>query len=147
MTMGFEETMAGTYTANDGTQSPMMFTVKATMSGPQALVSGEEIGLDGTITIGDIVRQAPATGSLAVRLLQDRQLVYKLAFSGDDGTDYRYEGRKDVSVLRLLDTMTTLRGNVYRQDDVIGNATLTFSLRDVPELVASFVKRFGEKSA
>ncbi len=61
-----------------------------------------------------------------------------LAFSGDDGATYRYKGQKDVTPLNLLKSMTTLRGQLYREDEVVGDAELTFNLRDIPEFMRSF---------
>ena len=138
MSVKFAETMAGTFTAPDGSQEAIVFTVTATAEKAKAFVTGAPIRLEGLMTVGGICRDAPATGSLEVRLLTDRTLVYQLAFAGDDGATYRYKGQKDVTPINLLKSMTTLRGTLYREEESVGAAELTFSLRDIPEFMRSF---------
>ena len=132
MSVTFSETMAGTFTAPDGSQEPIVFTVTATAEKAKAFITG------GLMTVGGICRDAPATGSLEVRLLTDRTLVYQLVFAGDDGSTYCYKGQKDVTPINLLKSMTTLRGTLFREEESVGAAELTFSLRDIPEFMRSF---------
>ena len=138
MSVSFSETMAGTFTAPDGSQEAIVFTVKATAEKAKAFVTGAPIRLEGLMTVGGICRDAPATGSLEVRLFTDRTLVYQLVFAGSDGATYRYKGQKDVTPLNLLKSMTTLRGTLFREEEPLGEAELTFSLRDIPEFMRSF---------
>lgn len=137
MQLRFAETMAGTFTDLEGNQSSIVFTVSATTMRARAFVTGAPFRLEGTITVGNICRDAPATGTLEVRLLSDRQLVYTLRFDVD-GDTYQYIGKKEVSALNLLASMTTLRGELLRETNVIGTAELSFSLRDIPEFLRSF---------
>ena len=136
----FSERMAGTYVGNDGRQAPMMFEVDAVAPGPQSFVVGTPIQLRGTMTIGGIARTVPTHGQLTVRLfrLGKRELVYELSFTDDDGNQCRYEARKDISLIRPLSTMTTLRGHVYRAAEPIGTATVHFDLKDIPGFLSSF---------
>jgi len=138
MSVQFAETMAGSFTDNAGNKGPIVFTVKAVASKAKAFVTGSPMRLEGTMTVGGICRDVPATGSLEVRLLTHREIVYTLAFMGDCGATYRYVGKKTVSALNLLKSMTTLRGDLLRENEVIGTAELSFSLRDIPEFMKSF---------
>jgi hypothetical protein len=138
MGVHFAETMAGSFTDTAGEKKPIVFTVKAMASKAKAFVTGAPMRLEGTMTVGGICRNAPATGSLEVKLLTEREIVYTLVFMGDDGATYRYVGKKSVSGLNLLKSMTTLRGNLTRERDVVGTAELSFSLRDIPEFMKSF---------
>ena len=138
MSVHFAETMAGTFTNADGAQSPIVFTVSATAQKARAFVTGAPIRLEGTMTVGGICRDAPATGTLEVRVLTTQEIVYTLTFVGDDGATYRYKGQKDVSAINLLKSMTTLRGEVYRETEAIGTGELSFSMRDLPEFLKSF---------
>ena len=140
MNITFTETMAGTFVGTDGNQAPMIFEVAARAPGPKAFLTGDPIVLTGTVTIGGLARTADLTGTLAVRLLRlsKRELVYDFTFNDDEGRPCRYEARKNVSLLRPLETMTTLRGSVYRENESIGTATVRFDLRDVPGFLSSF---------
>lgn len=138
MSVQFAETMAGSFTDNSGNKSPIVFTVKAMASKAKAFVTGSPMRLDGTMTVGGICRDVPATGSLEVRLLTHREIIYTLVFMGDCGATYRYVGKKNVTALKLLKSMTTLRGELWRENEVVGTAELSFSLRDIPEFVKSF---------
>ena len=132
--------MVGTYTGKNGHQAPIIFEVDASAPGAKSFITGSPIVLSGTITIGGLARTVPLTGTLAVRLLRlsKRELIYDLEFQDDDGKLCRYEARKNVSLLRPLATMTTLHGQVFREQEVIGTATVHFELRDIPEFLASF---------
>ena len=90
------------------------------------------------MTVGGICRDVPATGSLEVKALTEQAIIYTLVFMGDDGATYRYVGQKSISALNPLKSMTTLRGDLKREQVVVGTAELSFSLRDIPEFMKSF---------
>lgn len=138
--MGFEETMAGTFVSADGVRAPMHFTVRATAKGPIAFMSGHPVALEGTVTVGGMVKNVPCSGTLEVQLarLRNKELVYRVDFEGPDGKQLSYYARKNVRLRRLLTTMTTLRGRLYKGADVLGVAELTFDLKHLPGFVGSF---------
>ena len=130
--------MAGTLVREGGERQPMTFTVRARASGPAAFWSGSPVRLEGDVTVGGVARGAPTTGTLMIRPLGDRELSYDLAFLGDDQATYRFAGTKNLTLLRLVHSMTTLRGTLYRESEPFGSATLTFALQDLPRFLASF---------
>ncbi len=99
--------------------------------------------LDGDMTVGGLFRKVPAEGQLEVRILGARELNYSLTCKAPDGAIYRYVAKKTVSLLRPLEGMTVLRGPLYRDWTSIGEAELTFSLRDIPSFLRSFRLGFG----
>ncbi len=140
MHVGFQETMAGTFRGNDGASAPMIFTVEVNADGPHSFATGKAMALKGTLSLGGVVRDAAATGTLEVRLmrLRGRELVYRLDFEGPDGEPMSYMARKTVKLRNVLKGMTTLRGRVYRGMKAIGEAELTFDLRHIPQFLRSF---------
>ncbi len=118
----------------------MIFTVKVDSDTPGNFATGKPMQLEGTLTLGGVVRDAPATGTLEVNLLRlrGRELVYRLDFVDGDGEKMSYMARKTVKLRSLLKGMTTLRGRVYRGVQSIGEAELTFDLRHIPEFLRSF---------
>jgi hypothetical protein len=138
MRVGFEETMAGTFCANSGEESPMIFHVQAAASEAKAFITGTPMSLQGTVTIGGLVRDSPATGTLEVKAIRDRELVYQLQFEDESGAALHYLARKTITVRHLLSSMTTLVGRVYRGTEMLGKGTVTFDLRHLPEFLRSF---------
>lgn len=141
MTMGmrFTEAMVGTWRRAGGDRDlPIRFDVTAdtsTLLKPRGTVTGR---LAGTLSAGDLVDDASATGTIEVSPLQHRRIRYVLDFADDGGAPYRFDGWKSIDWLRPLSTWTTLPGTVHDADGaVVGSATLRFPLRDTPALAAS----------
>ena len=69
-------------------------------------------------------------GTLGLKLLDERRLPYDFSFTANDGRDYRFHGQKDVTVIALHDTMTTLPASLYDASGAeIGRAVLRFDVR------------------
>ena len=86
--------------------------------------------LTGTIDAERLATQRPLEGTLAVRLLDERRIPYRFAFSGDDGRRYELSGQKEWTSLLPVDSMTLLRARLYDEGgEEIGRATLRFDLR------------------
>jgi hypothetical protein len=86
--------------------------------------------LSGTIDAERLATQRPLEGSLAVRLLDERRIPYRMAFSGDDGRRYELSGQKEWTSLMPFDSVTLLRARLYDEGgEEIGRATLRFDLR------------------
>ncbi|MFT7625697.1 MAG: hypothetical protein ACI9WU_004888 [Myxococcota bacterium] len=140
MQVAFAETMAGTLTLDAGGHAPIFFTVSARAPGARSFLTGEPMSLRGTITVGEIARDAPVAGTLQVCLarLSDKELIYKLDFTGEDGGAYAFMGQKNVSFRRAVGTMTTLMGRLYRGSRPIGRGELTFDMKHLPGFLGSF---------
>src|SRR5438309_379751 len=64
------------------------------------------------------------------RPVRERRLPYDFTFRGDDDREYRFHGQKDVTMIALHDTMTTLPASLYDADGKeVGRAVLRFDVR------------------
>jgi nucleoside-diphosphate-sugar epimerase len=137
----FKETMAGTWRpAQDGGERPFRFTVRARAESSRRFARDGLLDLEGRIEAGGLASGRPCRGTLDISWRKKRELAYDLDFEGDDGRAYRFSGKKLVSLLRPIETMTTLPGRLT--DAVtgaeIGSALARFDLRrDLLSLVGS----------
>ena len=138
MRVSFHETMAGTFVAEDGTREQMVFTIDVDGPTPLAFLTGAAMDIRGTITVGSVVRDVPATGTLRVRLVTAQVLEYVIEFEDHERSEYRFAGQKDFRLFHPVTSMTTLRGHLWKDDVTIGDAELTFALRDLPQFLGSF---------
>lgn len=140
--LSFDERMAGTWHSlvEPAHERPIEFTLRATLPA-RALLGDGVAALEGRIVVEGITAGAEAKGTLGLgALVRERRLPYALSFRGDDGRQYRLDGAKEVSVLDLPRSMTTLP--VYLFDDQgneVGRAVLHFDLRgDLIKFMRSF---------
>ncbi len=138
----FEETMAGTWhRAGNGGPRPFRFTVTATAPSSRQFARDGLLRLAGRIDAEGLATARPCRGTLDISWVRRRELAYDLSFEGDDGRPYRFSGRKDVRLLRLRESMTTLPGRIVAADTgaEIGTALVRFDLRrDLLPFVGSF---------
>jgi len=144
------EIMAGEHRFVDGAGPPGSHPLSFTLDwGPERLaayLNPLDAGFMlnralGEIDVGGLVRAAPCSGELELRYLRDASIVYRLDFSGPDGTAYRYQGCKsDIRPWNLHRTHTTCRGTIERVSDgrLISESTVYFDLRTLPAFLASF---------
>ena len=97
--------------------------------------------LEGTISVGGLVDEAPCSGTLDLRYLQEGALRYTIDFKGADERPYRYLGEKvDIRPWNLHTSHTTCFGTitdlVSGQD--ISKSILYFKLGTLPAFLASF---------
>ena len=97
--------------------------------------------LEGTISVGALVEDAPCTGTLDLRYLQEGALRYTIDFKAADEHPYRYQGEKvDIRPWNLHVSHTTCYGTitdlVSGQD--ISKSILRFELGTLPNFLASF---------
>jgi hypothetical protein len=86
--------------------------------------------LSGTIDAERLATHRPLVGSVAVRLIDERRIPYRLAFAGDDGHQYELSGQKEWTSLMPFDSVTLLAARLYdAAGEEIGRATLRFDLR------------------
>ncbi len=97
--------------------------------------------LEGSITVGGLVDDAPCSGTLKLRYLQEASLRYTIDFKAEDEHPYRYQGEKvDIRPWNLHKSHTTCFGTitdlVSGQD--ISKSILRFELGTLPAFLASF---------
>jgi hypothetical protein len=86
--------------------------------------------LTGTVDAEHLATRQPLDGSVTLRLLDERRVPYRLAFTGDDGKRYELSGQKEWTALMPLDSLTLLSTGLYDEGgEEIGRATLRFDMR------------------
>jgi hypothetical protein len=139
----FQETMRGTWHPIGQPQKnrPIQFDCVAAAQSIRGYLKDGFMTLTGHIRVEGIAGHAPCKGSLEVLLPVQRLLKYDIGFVGDDGEPYRFVGEKHVLYRDLLETMTHLSGQLLDPTgQPIGNAGLTFDLRDLPAMIFSYLR-------
>lgn len=137
---GFTETMRGTWTPLDGSgRRTMWFEAEADATSALAYARRGRLEMVGKLHAEGLAEEVPTRGILEVQPFS-RRIGYELDFKGDDGERYRFVGQKDLSLLRLAKSMTTLQGEVLAADGRrLGTARLHFDLRrDLLPFLATF---------
>ena len=128
----FRETMRGTYHL---LESPLVergieFTVRAKVDGMRRFLRDRTARIEGVVDVEGFATKRPLRGSLGLMLLDQRRLPYDFMFRGDDDREYRFHGQKDVTLIALADTMSTLPASRYdAAGNEIGRAVLRFDIR------------------
>jgi hypothetical protein len=137
---GFTETMSGTWTPADGSgRRVMWFRIDADAVSALAYLRRGEMRVSGTLFAERLAEGVPAAGILEVQPFGGR-IAYRLDFHGDDGRTYRFSGEKTPSLRKLVESMTTLPGEIVLADaEVIGTALLRFDAkRDLVPFLRTF---------
>jgi hypothetical protein len=138
---GFTERMAGSYKPVGGSLpgGDFHFDVEVdcrAITNP-ADISGQA---KGSLTMAGLCDAAPAEGELEISPFWKRRIRYTLAFTGNDGHRYRFDGKKSIRMTGLLRSWTTLPGTVVRADtgEVVAEVVTRFDLRrDLGNLLRS----------
>ena len=133
----FHETMQGTYT-RDGVERPMKFSLEARADSWLQHLRDRKAHINGTIDAEGLASARAIDGELTIDPLIRRLIRYEFSFTGDDGKAYRFAGQKDVSILDLANSMTTLPAEIFDGDKAIANALLKFDKKDLPSFLASW---------
>lgn len=137
MKLEFSETMTGTYTLHEqgGDARRFEFSIRVVQQ-PGRIEQTSPI--EGTVTLEGFADRRALTGTLQVAPLTRRALVYNFEFTANDGEKVRFEGMKNLSAFRPIQSMTSLAGTLYKEYRPIGAAQATFDLRrEFPRLLAS----------
>jgi hypothetical protein len=142
MSLGFsfEETMSGTYHLLEAPleERTIRFSIGARVKGMRQFLRDRNARIEGDVEIEGFADRRPLEGTLGLKLLDERRLVYDFTFQANDGHEYRFHGQKDVTAVGLYDTMTTLPASLYDSAGrEIGRAVLRF---DVHRHLRSFLK-------
>lgn len=113
---GFEfwETMAGAYHLVDKPhdERPMSFTVVARSAPLLRFLRRPEVEIEGEVFAPGLANHRHLRGTLGMDLLRTGTLSYEFRFVGDDDQPYVFQGKKTVSPLALMETMTLLPGSI-----------------------------------
>jgi len=135
----FRETMRGRLrtTGPRPANLPFHFQVAVTAPSAKDWILGKPLPMEGTVFLKGFAKEAPLAGTLRIGLPLSRTLDYSFSFQGN-GSLYRFFGQKIVYGRRFFSTMTTLRGRLFRDGELAGDAVLHFRWRDLPAFLWSF---------
>jgi hypothetical protein len=128
----FRERMSGTYWRLDAPteERAIAFDLEARADSIRRFAMDKTWILRGTLDAEGLATARPAEGTLALRLIDERRLPYRVAFTGDDGRSYELSGQKEWSGLSPVESMTVLPASIYGPDgEELARATLRFDLR------------------
>jgi hypothetical protein len=129
----FRERMSGSWyrLESPADERPIEFSGDVTVGKLTELLGNTVAMMRGRVTATGLTRGAEFEGTLGLgALVRERRLPYAFSFRADDGRTYRFDGAKEVSVLDLTRSMTTLPAYLFNdKGDEIGRAVLHFDLR------------------
>ena len=143
----FEETMSGSYhlLAAQLDERAIAFKVGARVAGIRQFLKDRLARIEGEVNVEGFAERAPLRGTLALKLFDERRLTYDFTFRANDGKTYRFHGQKDVTMIALADTMTTLPASIYdAAGSEVARAVLRFDVRgDLATFLRSWRMRLG----
>ena len=142
MTLGFsfEETMSGSYhlLSSQLEERAISFAIRARVAGIRQFLKDKLARIEGEVSVEGFADRGPLDGTLGLKLVDEQRLTYDFGFCANDGRRCRFHGQKDVTIVALHDTMTTLPASIYDSaGGEIARAVLRF---DVRESLAVFLR-------
>jgi hypothetical protein len=139
--LSFEEWLSGSYWRLDAPTEEAAVTlgIRAHVDDLGEFARTRTWHVEGTATLEGIAGESAIEGAMAVKLVDERRVLYRLGFRGDDGKSYELSGQKEWSGFAPIDSMTTLSGSLYDEQGVeFARTTLRFDVRaDALRLVRS----------
>lgn len=139
---GFSETMSGTLQRTpkgDGEpERKLVFHLQAEVPHLASYLRDGRTSISGEISIDGVAHAAPLTGSLWI--WPHRNIIrYQFSFLTDSRQQLFFSGQKDIRLLALQRTMTTLPAELKTDaGQLFGRATVHFAMADLPAFVRSF---------
>ena len=114
----YEEKMSGTYhlLSRPEEEKAFTFTAQAAVDNVLKYLQDMSAALEGTVEMEGFADHAALSGTLELNPLLGRALRYQFSFVANDGQTYRFAGQKDINLLDLPGSMTTLPGAVYDEN-------------------------------
>src|SRR5579863_7002183 len=137
----FHETMQGTYT-RDGVERPLRFSLEARAESALQHLRDRKARIAGSISAEGLADERSIEGEMVIDPLIKRIISYDFSFTGDDGKAYRFAGHKDVSLLDLANSMTTLPAQIFDGEQAIAQALVKFDRKDLASFLASWRLNF-----
>jgi hypothetical protein len=143
----FEETMRGSYylLSKPQEERAIEFSIEARVDNLRRFMRDLTARIRGVVTLEGLCKHANLDGTLGLKLLKENRLPYDFSFTAEDGKKYRVRGEKNVVVLGIMESLTTLPASVYDDsEEEIGRAVVRFDLRsDWRKFLFSFRPRLS----
>ena len=136
----FTETMAGTFTrAGSSDEKRISFTATARARSWLRHLRDHQALLDGTVQMDGFASRASLAGTLYINPLLGKVIRYQFDFTADDGKPYTFRGQKDVSLMDVVGTMTTLPATITDgSGHTVATALLKFDVKRLSSFLGSF---------
>ena len=138
MGVSFFETMSGEVVDGDDQAHPIRFEVKGESTDIRNFLATGEVKITGIVDAPPYAAQAILEGTMVISPLRRRSITYEFEFDDAEGTTYRFEGRKDIRVVRPVDSMTRMQGKILCDGETLASGELHFGLADLPEFLRSW---------
>lgn len=136
----FEESLSGTYYLHDDQTNDRAITIalRIGVDGLRQFARDRLAFAQGTIDVEGLAPTTTTTGSVGMRLFDQKRVTYDLHFGR-----YRLRGQREFFLYDAFDSLTVLAASLYDEQDVeIGRALLRFDPRsDLPKTLKSFRPR------
>ncbi len=128
----FEESLTGSYWRLDAPteERDIAFRVRVSADDVGDFARTKAWRVEGTMNVDGVAQGSQTEGTIALKLLDERRVLYRLAFRGDDGRSYELSGQKEWSGLAPIGSMTLLTASMYDESgEEFARATLRFDVR------------------
>jgi hypothetical protein len=127
----FRQTLTGTYwlLSAPADERAMGFTIDARTHDVRVFARDKTMRVSGTIEAEGLASGRPLEGCLAVKLIDERRVGFRVAFEGDDGRRYELSGQEEWTPLSPVGSLTRLEATLYDDaDEEIGRVVLRFDV-------------------
>lgn len=147
----FRETLDGSWHKPSAPADERRCSVDVTVVIPRVteLLGNTVAEISGRVTLEGLATNREFKGTLGIgAIVRERRIPYAFSFIADDGAAYRFDGAKEVNVLKLPKSTSTLGAYVFDgQGDEVGRVVLRADLREeVLRFITSFRPMLGGRS-
>ena len=136
----FRESMKGYVVEKSGLKSQMKLTILVRAPKITTFLRTAVADLSGILFIEGFADRVPIEGTLEIKLIAERALLYDFGFVGSDQKSYRIVGQKTIESGRIASTWSRFEGTVIDESgNSFAKAHLNFDIKhDVIPFLLSF---------
>jgi hypothetical protein len=138
----YSESLSGSYypLGEPSLERPARLSCNIRIADVAAFLRDRMAALDGTLTLEGLAEEAPVTGTVLYRWLEQYRLPYEISFRSDEGDAYVLRGQRNLHLLKVEESTTTLIASIYDTGGrEVMRADLRFDARsDMGKMLRSF---------
>ncbi len=138
MPISFFETMSGELFDEKSEERPIRFEIKGEATDAYRFWRSGRVKITGVVDAPPLADEAPLEGEMVISPLRRRQITYRFRFNDIQGRPCQFTGRKEISFLKPVHSMTHMTGLIERDGAFLASGELRFELEDLPEFVTSW---------
>ncbi len=138
MGLSFFETMRGEVVDKSDEPHAIDFELKGEATEISRFLRGGEVKVTGIVNAPPFAERAPLEGRMVISPLRRRRITYEFRFCDPQGRSCRFEGKKEISFLRPVSSMTEMEGAICREGETVAEGELFFDLGELPEFLNSW---------